>query len=242
MTVKTPGRDDMAFVDRFYSPVHDAQVALGVHWAPLGEGHIALRVGSLEDDRTASGDLSLCDVSILPKLGLKGGSADQWLLDRGVETPIAKFSTSALDDGGFCVNLPGYEYFLESGLAGSVVMSLSEDLPMTQNGVYRVERQDAAFVLSGKRAGKVLTQVCALDFAELTSGDVVLTGVAGVSCMILRQGESSCPHACFRLWCDSSWACYLWGILVQVTADLDGCVVGAAAHYPQLAEKMIDDS
>ncbi len=232
----------MTLVDRVHSPVHDALVALGAHWAPLGQGHVALRFDSLENERAASDDLSLCDVSVLPKLGLKGVSADQWLLDRGVEVPIAKFSTSVLDDGGFCVNLSGHEYFLESGLKGSVVMSLSIDLPLAQNGVYRVERQDAAFVLSGMRAGKVLAQVCALDFGKMASGDVVLTGVAGVSCIILRQGKSACGHPCFRLWCNSSYACYLWGILVQVTTDLDGCVVGAAAHYPQLAEKMIGDS
>jgi hypothetical protein len=100
-----------------------------------------------------------------------------------------------------------HEVFFEDGPAGRRVSELEHELIPPSSGVYLVRRQDATFLLSGARCNWVLRETCGVDFSQPPDG-VVMTRVAGVSCMVLPfPAEAVEDTPAFRFWLDPSYAC-----------------------------------
>src|SRR5262249_52696255 len=118
------------------------------------------------------------------------------------------------------------DFFLEAGVTGSILPAGSSP------GVYRVERQDATFLLTGTRALEVLAQLCSLDFRSAPAGRLALTRAGGVNCGILPEGAGVGSR--FRFWVDPSFAVSFWEMLAEIAGELGGQVVGAACLYPEL--------
>src|SRR2546427_578163 len=97
------------------------------------------------DQKTAAlRHLALCDLSSLPKLGVKGAGAVAWLRDQGIEVPPATYDTRGLAGAeGLIVRLGASDFFLEGGASDIAVSRLSAELSRFPPQVYRVERQDA---------------------------------------------------------------------------------------------------
>jgi sarcosine oxidase subunit gamma len=110
---------------------------------------------------------------------------------------------------------------------------LDHDLAGAEPAVYRVERADATFLLSGTRSREVLAQTCGVNFAAVPAHKLVMTRVAVATCSILPQpiGDLSV----YRMWTDYTYAPYLWQTLLEIIDELGGGVVGAQCHYPGLA-------
>src|SRR5204863_432116 len=79
-------------------------------------------------------------------------------------------------------------------------------------GVYRNERQDATFLLTGARGHEVLAQTCAVDVRQATPRRLIVTRVAGVNASVLPETIAGLPA--YRLWVDPSFAWDLWESLV----------------------------
>src|SRR5262249_52946329 len=120
--------------------------------------------GTAPEGEAAVLTLALCDLSSLPPLGVRGPAAESWLRSQGVEVPRSPYDTLPLG-GGLIIRCGPGDFFLEGGLADATLPRLSAELDRAPRGVYRVERQDAAFLLTGVRAAAVLAQVCSIDFA-----------------------------------------------------------------------------
>ena len=224
------------------SPVHHLLDAESTQWGEVAGRPIAIRIGTAEVDREAVRKLGLCDVSVLPKLGLKGPGAASWLAAQGIDVPGDTFASQPLADGGVIINQGGGEYMLESGPAASVVPSIQHaadtaidarseagDSADLGGQFYRVERQDAGFILGGVDAGKVLAQTCGVNFAQAEAGRLIFSRVAGVSAAILPQTADEISS--YRLWADASYAVYLWQTLGRISGELGGRVVGAACLF-----------
>ncbi len=224
------------------SPIHHLLDAASTQWVEVAGRPIALRIGAADVEREAVKKLALCDVSVLAKLGLKGSGAASWLAAQGIDVPGDTYASRPLADGGLIINQGGGEFLLESGPAASVVPSIQRaadtaiDARSEAGGggdsggrFYRVERQDAGFVLGGVDAGKVLAQTCGVDFAQAESGWLIMTRVAGISAAILPQTADEISS--YRLWADASYAVYLWQTLGQISGELGGRVVGAACFF-----------
>ena len=214
------------------SPVHHLLESRGAQWGRLNGTPVALRFGEDEAERATLPILGLCDISVLRKLSVKGPGADGWLRDRGIELPAEIYDTSPLPGGGLVVRLGKNEFLLEDGIAGETVASLSGQLAAAPPGVYRVEREDATFLLTGTRALEVLAQVCSIDFRNAPRRRLILTRAAGINCGILPEMLGEVPV--FRLWVDCGYAVSLWETLVEITEELDGKVIGAACCFPEL--------
>jgi sarcosine oxidase subunit gamma len=195
---------------------------------------IAVRFDADEAEPAPMQTLGLCDLSGLTKLGVKGRHAGNWLSGQGVDVPATIYESLPLDDGGLIVRLGTDEFVLESGLADddNRVATLATRLDPIEDHVYRIERQDATFLLVGLRALDVLAQTCGVNLREAARRHLVLTRVAGVSCAIFPDlvGENHC----YRLWVDYSYAGYLWETLEQICDDLGGRVIGAGCLFPTL--------
>jgi sarcosine oxidase subunit gamma len=176
--------------------------------------------------------LALCDVSALPKLGVKGPGAEGWLRGQQIDVPAATYDTQSLADGGLIVRLGAADFFLEGGIRGSVLPRLLAELDRPIPGVHRVERQDATFLLAGTQALKVLAQLCSIDFQTAAPRHLILTRAGGVNCGVLPDSIQGAPL--FHFWVDPSFAVSFWETLAEISGELGGRVVGAACFYPEL--------
>ncbi len=214
------------------SPVHHLLEARGAQWGRLGGTAVALRFGEDEVERAALPILGLCDISALRKLGVKGPHAEGWLRERGIALPVAIYDTLPLPGGGMVVRLGTSEFLLGDSIAGERIASLSGQLAAAPPGVFRVEREDATFLLTGTRALEVLAQVCSINFRTAPMHRLVLTRAAGINCGILPESLGEVPV--FRFWVDGGYAVSFWETLVEIAEELDGKVIGAACCFPDV--------
>jgi sarcosine oxidase subunit gamma len=176
-----------------------------------------------EDELTQLAELSLADLSALPRFGCKGRGAEGWMAARGLPVPSSIYGWERLEDGGLLVRVDSREFMVENDLGGGCAETLIVELGSGADGVYPVQRQDAAFVLVGRRAGEVLAQTCSVNFAE-TGSDFLKARVALTSCSVKRDDLGGVPA--YRLWCEPSYGEYLFAALLEITTELGGGPVG----------------
>lgn len=214
------------------SPIDGRTPAAGVETLIACGMEVPKRFDSAEVEQKATQDLALCDLSLLPKWGVKGRGAAACLTASGINVPAENYQTGSLADGGLIVRLPGEEFLLEGGLQNEILPSVAKQATATDD-VFSIERQDATILLLGERSQEVLAQTCGLNPEELVQGQAVMTRVAGVSCTLLPQQLDG--TLAYRMWVDYSYAAYLWDTLIEICGELGGRVVGAAAVLSDLA-------
>jgi sarcosine oxidase subunit gamma len=205
------------------TPLHAAFSALQPTW---GESHgmrIASRVAGIG---AAAEVLALADLSCLPKTGLKGPLAAQWLATQGVPVPPEANTWTALPGDGVIARLGRSEFFLEDGASGGMAAQARTVLGTGADGVYPVIRQDCGIVLSGQRAHELLVQTCNVNFAEVDAakGTAVMTQMIGVGVLVIRTALRQLP--CYRIWCDPTFAQYFWETVSEIAVELGGGVIG----------------
>ena len=93
-------------------------------------------------------ELSICDVSCLPKMGIKGQEAFAWLAQAQIPVPERVFGYRSLADDSLVIRTGSQEAFLEDSVATNRIGELQHQLPPDPPGVYLVARQDASFATS----------------------------------------------------------------------------------------------
>ncbi len=208
---------------RRHSPLFGVQQAMQPEWADYHGMQVAARFAADGDEQDAVDDLALCDLSVLPRFGLKGEAAAAWLHERGVVTPDRVYGWLPLaEGGGRCMRIGQSEFFLEDRLNGSQVDGLRASCEPGRDLVV-VPRQNAALLLCGSRAHLVLAQTCAIAPAVLCR-QLVFTGIAGVNALVLGSGVG--VSQCYRLWITASYAIYFWETLLGIGVELGGRAVG----------------
>lgn len=178
------------------------------------------------NDATKLNAVALADLSFLPRFGLKGPAAGQWLESQNVVLPVKANGWTSLPGAGVIARLGRSEFFLEDGVATNTVGAIRTALGTGAPGVYPVIRQDAGFVLAGMRANELLVQTCNVNFEEFGAEEeiAVMTQMIGVSVLAIRASHEQMP--CYRLWCDPTFAPYFWETLSGIAGELGGGVIG----------------
>lgn len=209
------------------SPLHDRLERLQPTWDELNGMPIATQLGA-----SGGSAVELADLSALERTGLKGPGAADWLRSKHLPMPERPNAWSPLD-AGILARLGRGEFLIEDAPGGSTAATVRAGLSsFAAAGVYPVLRQDAALLVRGKRVRELLVQVCNIDFSATSPQEraVTLTMMAGVSVTILQ------PHlddvTCYRIWCDGTFAAYLWDTLSEIASELGGGPVGLAAVLP----------
>jgi glycine cleavage system aminomethyltransferase T len=210
------------------SPVHASLAELNPVWGQIHNMQVPLRFNEAGSENQLKLDLSLSDMSFLPKIGVKGPESLAWLAKAQVPVPESIYSFFLLADSGLVIRTDRHEVFIEGGLNGTLVSGLEHQLRSRPSGVYLVGRQEASFLLSGAKSNDILHETCGFDFSDPPEG-VVITRVAGVSCMILplSAGEIST----FRFWLDPSYGSYFWEALLEIVRGHGGDAIGVEALY-----------
>ncbi len=214
------------------SPIHHWLEKREPEWGLVCNCPTAIRYQTDVAERAAMNSLGLCDVSGLTKFGVKGPESDDWLAGQGIDVPSGIYASRSLKGAGLIVRFATDEFFLESGIDGGFVAELSSQLDLQPAHVFRVEHQEATFLLTGSCATDVLAQTCGINFGEMAQRQVIFTRVAGVSCAVFP--DSTQEIATFRFWVDFSYAEYLWETLVEIIESLDGKIIGAGCLFPEL--------
>jgi sarcosine oxidase subunit gamma len=186
--------------------------------------------GRVPEEQARLAAAALADLSGLRRCGLKGPSAAQWLKAQGIEVPDAANRWADLPGDGVVARLGRSEFFLEDGPRGDAAQRVQQALGPGRDGVHPVVRQDAGIALLGPRGNEVLVQVCNVDFEAIAQREAVMTQMAGVSVLAIRRDATHRDLGalrCVRLWCDPTFAPYLWDTLVGIAAELGGGVVGS---------------
>jgi len=206
------------------SPIHHLIDSLGPQWGYVGRTPVALHFGDPGAESEFSRTLGLCDVSAWPKFGVKGKNAARWLIERYIDVPDDIYDVRTLGNDGIIARIGPNEFLLEDGTTGTAVAALSEQLESAEGRVYRVERQEATFLLSGAKALEPVAQVCGVDLSKLLVRRLIYTRFAGVSVGVISAPVKGLPV--YRIWVDSTYAEYLWENLSQISGELGGRIVG----------------
>jgi sarcosine oxidase, subunit gamma len=147
----------------------------------------------------------------LPRFGLKGRAAADWLAGQGIPLPQQANTWLAHDDDSRVLRLGRGEFLLE----GTIAQQLEAAWPDDQPNLYRVSRYDAAFLLDGEKAPSLLQEICALDTRpEIMTGKVLITLAAGISVTLIYETKGEA--AIYRLWCDATYGDYMQSTLQEI--------------------------
>jgi sarcosine oxidase, subunit gamma len=162
--------------------------------------------------------VNISNVSTLKRYGVKGPQAAKWLSGHGVAIP-QDANSWLLNDMTLVMRLGGSEFLIEDQPSGITCEKLAGDCIRVQ-GVYKVPRLDALWILAGSGVPKLLSEVCALDLREsaLPKNAVVMTQVAGISASVLRQTINN--EIVYRLWCDGTYSEYMQHVLDEIAQEL----------------------
>jgi sarcosine oxidase subunit gamma len=213
------------------SPLHDRVAALNPQWDVVRGMRMA--AGLAADETAARASVAVADLSCLDKAGIKGPGAATWLENLGIAVPAQANAWTGLAGSGVIARLGGSEFFLEDGATGDTASRVRDALGTGIAGVYPVIRQDAGIALVGKRVNELLVQTCNVNFQELGSASrtAVMTMMVGVAVLVIRQDYQNLPG--FRIWCDPTYAPYLWETLAGIATELGGGPIGTLGLVSQ---------
>lgn len=214
------------------TPVAYAQQALKPKMGELNGMEVALEFEGASVENARKQLLGVTDVSCFQRFSVKGPQAAAWLAARGMNTPAAINSWDEAAPGTMILRLGGSEFLLEDQHSGDTCATLAKGFKQAEvAGVYKVQRADAAFILSGSEALDLLSELCMLDLRDsaLGANAVVMTQVAGISATLLRQTLNG--QQVYRIWCDGTYGPYLWDMLTEVAKELGGGAVGLSCHF-----------
>jgi sarcosine oxidase subunit gamma len=211
------------------SPAAHAQPRDSAKWTVVNNMEIALEYASAEVELARKKVLGVTDVSCFERYGVKGPQASQWLADHELAIPSSPNSWTVLQQKTLVLRLGASEFLIEDQLGGEVSKKLVAANARVA-GVYMVPRADASFILSGSAVLDLLSELCSLDLRDtaLPANTVVMTQLAGVSAIILRQTWAG--EQVYRIWCDGTYGAYMWEILLNIAVDLGGGAVGLASY------------
>lgn len=152
--------------------------------------------------------MTLTTTHDLPRFGLKGRMAAEWLANQGIAMPQQPNRWCTQDDGSRILRLGRSEFLIEGDAARRLAAAWQDGLA----GLYRVPRYDAGFVLSGDAISGRLAEICALDLRPDAVGEqVLMTLAAGISVTLICEAEGR-----YRLWCDATYGAYMQSALQQI--------------------------
>ena len=176
----------------------------------------------------STGETALYDFCLMPRFGVRGAGAANFLRERQLVAPEAVNTAVPNNKQRWVARLGKTEYWVLAPTAG-------EDYPADMNGVtapanscYPVPCDEgrAWFVLHHPQKAAVMAKLCGVDLREAAfpTGSIAQTSVARVNAVIIHHEVFGKPV--FSLLSDVSSAHYLWGALEDALAEF-GAGAGA---------------
>ena len=216
------------------TPVNHAESKATSKWAVVNDMEIVVECASAEIEQARKKILGITDVSCLTRYGVKGSQATKWLIDHQVAIPTnantwTVNTENSREKKSLVLRLGSSEFLIEDQWDGLLSKKLLADSNRIAS-VYPVARADAAFILSGSEVLNLFSELCSIDLRDgaLLASDVVMTQVAGISAVVMRQSLNG--EQIYRLWCDGTYGSYMWEMLLEIAVELGGGAVGLSSY------------
>lgn len=212
------------------SPIAFAQLSQAPQMEVVNGMLTAVRFADKAIESQRAHKLAICDTSAFQRVSIKGSQAANYLQQLGVTLPETANQWQLTDDR-LVMRLGNSEFLIEDQTQ-NVKPAVSE--LSSAEGVHKVSRNDAAFILTGNDIHPLFAEICEIDLvAELaTENHLVMTVIAGVSATLLSQTLNG--ERIYRLWCDGTYGPYLWKTLLNIIEQAGGGAVGLHHFYPKI--------
>lgn len=195
---------------------------------------VVTRYGTEADEGPAARKLGLCDLSGMPRTGVTGPGATDWLTTLGLNVPETPNRAARQAGGDALMRLSANEYLLLGTRwlkrDGSPA-DFTEFSDRPDRRIYALPRLDShcCLALTGAQAVEALSKICAVDFRlhVFADGDVAQTSMAHLSAIVVRHDLRECP--CFLVLLNSVAAEYALEAILDAMAEFDGMPVGLRA-------------
>ena len=178
------------------TPIAYALASMNPKMGVLNNMEVALAFEGAGIENARKSKLGVTDVSCFARFGIKGAQAASWLASQDLQIP-SNINSWLEHDSTLVLRLGGSEFLIEDQYNGKTCQQLAGFNQATTSSAYKVQRADAAFILSGSEVLNMLSELCMLDLRDAAFGrdTVVMTQVAGISATLLRQQLNQPPAA-----------------------------------------------
>ena len=217
------------------SPVYRQLALLEADWNEINCYSIVKSIKQYDSHSSLHNKLTLADVSAISRIGFKGKGAYNWLLQQNINLPDKVNTARPQSNGCLVARLDQEEFLILDNYIHYIdtVNSLQESWSNHggkggQTKGFIVPRQDshACFLISGADSTELFTRLCAVDFRphKFNNHHIAQTSLARVCVVIMRHDLEHLLS--FIILVDSTFAEYLWMVLVEAMQEFDGRHVG----------------
>ena len=221
----------------YRSALHRKMQVLGTEFMEINGYAVPDVVGASSARSFVPEQLALCDLSGLPRVGVKGAGAVDWLTAKGFVVPANSNSALRQNDGVLLARLAPNEFLLlgEESTSYSSIENLvqQDEFPSKttdQGKPFLVPRQHSQiwFRITGSKSVDMLAKLCAIDFRDsnFMMLQVAQTSVARLNAIILREDLGSSSSHGFHILADRGSAEYLWDCILDAGGEYAIQVVG----------------
>ena len=175
--------------------------------------------------------LGLCDLSLLPRTGLKGRGAPKFMASLVSDLPQEPNNALFTKDGTIVARLSNEEFLILGSL--SFDSQVVADIEATTNSAgdkaaYPLPRADShcLFALVGAAAADAMAKLCAVDLRarKFPPGAIAQTSIARVSGVVISHEFGS--QSGFFILCDTASTEYLWRSIIDAIGEYGGGAIG----------------
>jgi sarcosine oxidase subunit gamma len=222
----------------YRSPVYRELRNLEAEFVEINGYAVATSIGDASTQASTARNLALCDLSGLPRMGVKGRQTGKWLTTQGLSVPTEPNRALQQDDGLLLAMLADNEGLVLGDMEqrGRNVERLTRALqdteepsePPTRILVPRQHGQ-AWFRVTGREMAAAMAKLCAVDLrpAYFHNLQVAQTSVARLNTIVIRDDLIDIPAV--HLLSDVASAGYLWECILDAGAEHDMRVIGLDA-------------
>lgn len=202
----------------------------------LIEPHADLSIVTSYPNEATEGP-GLCDLSLLPRTGLKGRGAPELLKSLLADIPTQPNHALVTADGLVIAKLSNEEFLLLGPLnfdARQVTDIETATLASINLAAYPLPRADShcLFALVGDTGATAMAKLCAVDLRakKFLPGAIAQTSIASVNGIVISREFNKEPG--FYILCDVASAEYLWKALIDAIEEFGGSAVGVQRITP----------
>ena len=174
-------------------------------------------------------ELTLIDISTLPRAGMKGKDLSPWIKSKNYEIGSKSNHAYLQSDGVLVARLSPGELLLLSDATNASPDAMINSLGNSHE-CYAVRRQDSHywFAVMGSRSPAMFSKLCGVDLSPhiFVDHSVAQTPVARASAVIVRHDIED--TLCYYLLGDSSTIAYMWNCLIDAMREFDGQALDSA--------------
>ena len=214
------------------SPVYRELLAAGGQFVSAHGGALAESFGKeIAEEQEIASRLGLCDITLLPHLGVKGGDALIWLRQQGLTIGDTDNRASQQGDGALAARLSPTEVMILSDPSGTsdLCAKLLNELPAKPGlEVFSVPRGEGYFwyLVSGEHAESMFAKICGVDLRikGFAPFQIAQTSMARMNVIVIRDELGGIPA--YYLLGDIASASYFWACLTDAMAEFKGRPIG----------------